>query len=102
VPEPFANPNSPAGPAFLPEYRNALLEQSKRLHEEADASFAQGTEARELAQQYVRATLLFATVLFLIALSQRFKLSNVRAGLLIVAFGVMAYTFIMVATYPRL
>jgi hypothetical protein len=100
--EPFTNPRAPAGPAFVPEYHNALLEQSERLHEEANTAFAEGTESREVSERYVRATLLFATVLFLTALSQRFKLSRVRAGLLIVSFAVMAYTFIVVALYPRL
>ena len=100
--EPFTNPNSPASPAFHPEYHNGLLKKSKQLAEEANASFGEGTESSEVSEKYVRATLLFATVLFLIALSQRFKLPRVRAGLLIIASVLMCYTFIIVASYPRL
>jgi hypothetical protein len=100
--EPFTKPNSPAGPAFVPEYHNALLEKSEQLNEQANTSFAEGTNARVVADTYVRATLLFATVLFLIALSQRFKFFRVRAGLLVVASVLMIYTFIVVALYPRI
>jgi hypothetical protein len=100
--DPITNPNAPPGPAFLPEYHNAQLEKSKQLNEEANTSFTQGTEAREVSEKYVRATLLFASVLFLIALSQRFKLPNVRAGLVVVALVIMIYAFIMVALLSRL
>jgi hypothetical protein len=41
-------------------------------------------------------------VLFLIALSQRFKLPNVRTGLVVVALVIMIYAFIMVALLSRL
>jgi hypothetical protein len=100
--EPFTNPDSPPSPAFHPDYRNGLLKKSKQLGEDANTSFVEGTESREVSDKYVRATLLFATVLFLIALSQRFKLPRVRAGLLIAASVLMSYTFIIVASYPRL
>jgi hypothetical protein len=45
---------------------------------------------------------LLATILFLIALSQRFRLRNVRLGLLAVAASLMIYELINVAMYPRL
>jgi hypothetical protein len=59
--EPFTNPNAPPGPGYLPEYRNPQMEQATKLNEKA------GTEARHTAEEYVRATVLFALVLFLVA-----------------------------------
>jgi hypothetical protein len=100
--DPLNNPKAVPGPAFLPEYHNALLKKAEELNEEANSAFAEGTKSREVSERYVRATLLFATVLFLIALSQRFKVFNVRAGLLVVALVLMTYTFVVVALYPRL
>ena len=100
--EPFMKTNAPAGPGFMPEYRNALLEQSEKLNNEATATFTEGTEARETAEKYVRITVVLATVLFLIALAQRFKIRNVRLGLFVVATLLTAYALITVAMYPRL
>ena len=100
--EPFTNPNAPAGPILMPEYHNALLKQSEQLNAEATAAFTEGTETRETSEKYVRATLLLATVLFLIALAQRFKRRKVRLGLLLVAAALMIYALVTVALYARL
>jgi len=86
----------------MPEYHNALLEKSAEINKEATAAFTAGTEAREIADKYVRGTVLLATVLFLIALAQRFKVINVRRGLLLVATGLMVYVLVNMAMYPRL
>ena len=100
--EPFTNPDAPAGPIFMSEYHNALLKQSEQLSKEATTAFTEGTEARAIAEKYVRITLLLATVLFLIALAQRFQVRKVRVGLLLVAAALMVSALVIVATYPRL
>ena len=100
--DPFSNPDAPAGPIRMPEYRNALLERSAQLNREATEAFTQGTEAREVAEMYVRRTVMLATVLFLTALAQRFKVHRVRVGLLLVAAALMAYQLFNVAMHPRL
>ena len=100
--DPFNNPNAPVGPIYMPEYRNALLMQADQLNREASDRFDKGTEARENSEQYVRGTVLLATILFLIALAQRFKLHSVRVGLLLVAASLMIYVLTNVAKYPRL
>lgn len=99
---PFDNPAAPAGPAFMPEYHNALLEESARLNGEAAVAFTEGTEARAIAERYVRVTVFLATVLFLIALSQRFQSRKVRVGLLAVAVVLLTAALGSLATYPRL
>src|SRR5262245_10339921 len=72
--EPLTNPAAPSGPTSMPEYRNALLAQAAELNHKATATFRQGTEARAIAENYVRSTVLLATVLFLVAIAQRFKI----------------------------
>jgi hypothetical protein len=99
--DPFTNPDAPAGPSYMPEYHNALLEQAKTLNEEADHAFSEGTDARATAERYVAATVLFATVLFLIALSQRFRLRSVRVGIVAVAAGLLIFVLVSIASYPR-
>jgi hypothetical protein len=98
---PFENSGAPPGPSFMPEYENALLEEGAALNARATVVFDQGTEARETAEQYVRLTVLLATVLFLIALSQRFRVRGVRIGLLVVAVVVFAYDVVTIAGLPR-
>ena len=100
--DPLNNPDAPPGPFVMAEFHNALLEQSKRLNTEATAAFKQGTEARETAEKYVRITVVLATVLFLIALAQRFKIRKVRFGMLVVAASLMVYALVTAGTYPRL
>lgn len=100
--DPFDNPDAPPGPSFMPEYRNPLLEEGEALNERAAVLFDEGTEARETAEQYVRLTVILATVLFLIALSQRFRVRNVRIGLLVVAGALFAYDLVMLAGLPTL
>ena len=100
--DPFTRQDAPAGPVFMPEYHNALLEKSARLDAEAQTAFAQGTEARVISEKFVRGSVLLAIVIFLVALAQRFKIQKVRVGLIIVSSIVMTYALAMLATYPRL
>jgi len=76
--EPFTNPDAPPGPGYLPEYHNPGMEQAEKLNEHAAALEEAGTEARHTAEEYVRATVLFALVLFLVAVGQRFRVSCPR------------------------
>jgi hypothetical protein len=61
----------------MTQYCNPRLEEAQRLNTRASATFDEGTEARETADRYVRVTVLFALVLFLVAVGQRFR---VRRG----------------------
>ena len=100
--EPFTNPDAPPGPGFMPEYHNPQAEQARQLNEKAAAGEEAGTEARHTAEEYVRATVLFALVLFLVALGQRFRVNGVRIATIALAFGLFAYGMYDIATLPRL
>ena len=100
--DPLNNPKAPIGPAFMPEYHNARLVRAQQLGDEATAAFTEGTEAREMAERYVRITVLLATILFLTAVAQRFKIRKVRLGLFLIAAALMVYALATVGAYPRL
>jgi hypothetical protein len=100
--DPLHNPNAPAGPMLMKEYHNTAAEQSAKLDREATEAFEQGTQARERADQYVRATVSLATVLLLAALSQRFRTTQIRAALIILAFLILLAPLWRVLTLPRL
>src|ERR1700691_6499363 len=83
--DPLNNPNAPAGPQLMLEYRSSKAEAAAKLDDQASEILEQGTRGREYADQYVRATVTLATVLLLIVISQRFKTRRVRVALLVIA-----------------
>jgi hypothetical protein len=100
--DPVHNPHAPPGVITMPQYHNHLLSTSAKLQTLASETFERGTAARERADKYVRVTVLLATVLFLIALSQRFALLGVRLGLFGVSLVLLSVALYWVATYPRI
>ena len=100
--DPFSDPNALPGPSFMPEYVNHRIERGMELNEFASHVFDEGTAARARADDYIRVTVVLATVLFLLALSQRFGVSYVRIGVVVLAGGLMAYGLITILTFPRL
>ena len=100
--DPLDNPRAPPGPAFMPQYHNTSQERADELNAQASETFERGTEAREHGNKYVRTTVLLATVLFLIAVSQRFDIRGVREGLLVVAVILVAIALGQILTLPRL
>ena len=99
--DPLHNPKAPAGPLLMPQYHNAAAEQAAAYDERATGAFEQGTQARERGDKYLRNTVLLATVLFLTALAQKFKLQGVRVGLLGVSAVLLVLALYYVVTYPR-
>jgi hypothetical protein len=100
--DPFHNPNAPPGPGYMPQLRYPLVEQAARWNDQAAAHFEQGTLARETADKYVRDTVLFASVLFLIAVAQRFKLRGVRIAANSVALALLVFTLFTLIALPRI
>jgi hypothetical protein len=100
--DPFVNPRAPPGPILMPQYHNALLERGAELNTRASDVFEEGAHARETGDKYVRTTVLLATVLFLIAISQRFGIFRLRVALLAVGLVLLAVALTSIATYPRL
>jgi hypothetical protein len=99
--DPLNNPDAPAAPQLMPEYRNAKTEEAARLDDRATETFERGNQARQHSDDYVRATVLLATVLLLTAISQRFKTHAVRVGLVVVAMLLLAAPLYRILTLPR-
>jgi hypothetical protein len=100
--DPLKNRNAPPGPSFMPEYHNSKAEEAARVNAEAERIFAVGTDARETADRYVRQTVLLATVLFLIAVAQRFRVRGVRLAADALAVVLMIYAIGGVLVLPRI
>ena len=79
--DPFNNAQAPPGPIFMPQYHNAKHEQFLGLNKQAADVADQGTKSGETGDQYVRITVLLATVLLITAIGQRFHFKTVRVVL---------------------
>lgn len=99
--DPINNPNAPPGPQLMREYRNAETEEAAELNKEATNTFAKGDEARERSDAYVRVTVMLATVLLLVAVSQRFKAHYVRVGMLLFAALLLCFPMYLILRLPR-
>ena len=100
--DPINNADAPPGPMMMPEYRNANTVAAATRGEEATEAFEHGAAARAVSDKYVRATVTLATVLLLVAISQRFKTHRVRTGLAIVAILLVCLPVIRVILLPRI
>jgi len=100
--DPFNNPDVPPGPSYMPEYVNPQIEQGEQLNIRATAEFDEGTHARSIADDYIRTTVVLASVLFLLAIAQRFRVRGVRIGVLAVSGVLLLYGVITISSFSRL
>ena len=99
--DPLHNPKAPAGPIFMPQYKNAAADRAVIRNRQASKAFEEGTKAREKGDRYLKTTVLLATVLFLTALAQKFKVNGVRIALLVVCALLLTIALVSIGTYPR-
>ena len=99
--DPLHNRDAPPGPGYMPTYHNPRMDEAAQLNDQASADFAAGTEAREHANAYARDTVLFATVLFFVAIAQRFTQRRIRFAANGVAIVLLIFTLASVAVLPR-
>jgi hypothetical protein len=99
--DPLRNPKTLPGPSFMPEYKSARLARARELSREARIQFERGVATRQTGDEYVRITVVLATVLLLTALAQRFKIHAVRVGLLSVACVMLVFAMSLIAEFPR-
>ncbi len=92
----------PDGTPFeLPEYRLAAERQATRLEARAAATFAEGTEANQVSDDFVLAAVLFASVLFFSGLAG--TLDSLKPQVLLLSLGglMLVGGAIIVVTLPQ-
>jgi hypothetical protein len=100
--DPFKNAQAPPGPIFMPEYHNAKHEQFLGLNKQAAEVADQGTKSGETGDQYVRITVLLATVLLITAIGQRFRFKAVRVVFMILASLLLCLPLWQLLVLPRI
>lgn len=99
--DPFHNEQAPAGPGLMPSFKDPLAEQARQLSKQAKVYFEEAVDARETGDQYVKVTVLLATVLLLTALSQRFKSLSPRVVVVSVALCLVLISAFQLLQLPR-
>jgi len=81
---------------------NPNIVTAKQLNEQASKKFEGGTHAGETGEKYVRNTVLFASVLFLVAMAQRISGRGPRFAANGIAVVLLVYVMISMVRLPRL
>ncbi|HYW26705.1 MAG TPA: hypothetical protein VE953_21210 [Terriglobales bacterium] len=98
---PLQNPGTPPGPSFMPQYHVEQATRAASLDASASSAFDSASTARDHGDEYVRVTVFLAAVLFLVAVSQRFRIVGIRLSVLAVALVFLAYSVYTLALLPR-
>ena len=86
----------------MPEYDNAKHEELLNLSKQAADLADQGTKSGETGDQYVRITVLLATVLLIAAIGQRFHFKVVRIVFMILAWLLLCLPLWQLLMLPRI
>lgn len=98
--EPDDNPETPNTPFGLPNFANDNIERSLELREEAELKFQEAQEANQTADNYIFASIFFASVLFFAGISSKINNLQVRGGVLALASVGLILGVVRLATLP--
>jgi hypothetical protein len=97
---PFTNPDAPPGPQAMPQYHPTGEAESRSLDAAADAEYTQGQHAGETADDYIRTTVILASVLFLVGISSHFPIRTARLCLLAIAAALLVVASATILQFP--
>jgi hypothetical protein len=98
--DPLTNPHAPPGPTYMPEYKQPRATQAAVQNREANTLYNDGAAAGQHSDDFVKATVYLATVLFLVAISGHFRIRKLRVGLIIFGGLMLTIAVIDLASLP--
>jgi hypothetical protein len=99
--DPLNNPDAPKGPTYMDEYVEPEKELAAEKRAQADEAYTEGAESGTTADDYVRITVLLASVLFLVGISGHFRIHGARVGLITVSVAVLLYAAVLLVLAPK-
>jgi hypothetical protein len=99
--KPFTNPNAPAGPQAMPQFKAPGAALAGALDTKADAYYATGQKAAETGDHYIRATVILASVLFLVGISTQFPIRRGRYALITIGVVLLLFAGEQILSLPR-
>jgi hypothetical protein len=91
----------PGTPFSLPEYRLDSRVQGVLLEEDATAAFNEALAAGSVSSSYVLNTLIYAIVLFLCGVGERWKTPQLQKVILLAALLLFGYATVMLLMLPK-
>jgi hypothetical protein len=98
--DPFQNPAAPPSPFHMKEYSQEALREVDRLDGVVKAKATESREANAHSDDYILLTVMFASVLFLSGVGQRFEAPVLRLGIVLTALVVLGYGISSLARLP--
>jgi hypothetical protein len=98
--DPFTNPNAPPGPQSMPQYHAKGQLEAAKLDKQADDYYAEGQHAGHTEDDYIRVTVVLASVLFLVGISTHFRMRGVRIGLVGVGAVLLIFAAVQIVILP--
>ncbi len=98
--KPFDNPDAPRTPFDLEDYSNAEIERSERLLEVASKKSDEAKDANQTGDDYILATVYFATVLFFSGVATKFSQRPLQWFVLVLATGGLMFGFYRALALP--
>lgn len=98
--KPFTNPRAPSGPQQMPQYKPSGEAASRRLDARADSYYAEGQDAAKTSDEYIRTTVILASVLFLVGISSHFPIRAARFVLIGLGTGLLVFAGILILNLP--
>jgi hypothetical protein len=90
--DPLNNPNARPGPTYMLRYQEPELTRAENLPQDADRLYNERSRAGTNGDDYVRASVYLATVLFLVGISGHFRVASARYGLIAVGSIILFFT----------
>ena len=97
---PFTNPNAPPGPQSMPQYVPTGSVQAAAYDRQADAYYSAGQDAATHGDNYVRTTVILASVLFLVGISTQFPVRSGRYALIGVGAALLLFAIEQILSLP--
>lgn len=98
--DPLNDPDAPANPFVMSEYRIEAREDADRLSSESEALFADGVEANRHSKAFVLNTVYLATVLFMAGIAAKVRGKPGRVFLIALGGALLVYGLIHAAGLP--
>ncbi len=98
--KPLQNPNAPASPFVMPQYRLATSDQSAAAERQAAQAFTRGEQAKTDSNAFIQITVVLASAMFFGGIGQVFKIRRVRLALMTVSVLTCLWALVRVVMLP--
>lgn len=100
--DPLNDPDAPASPFELPQYRLAAQDEAEELNKMAEQLIQSGEMAGGFADQYTLTVVILAGALLLAGLANRFEWAELRGVVVAVALLILLYCVVTIIRLPSI